>query len=325
MKLRLNILQLKILRSLSSFQYARIKDVARDVNRSPTRVSIAVKDLEDKGFIESEKRGFSKQAAISSNKHSSLLKTFISEHQHMKFEKILSGPTLEILLPLTYSKMRLSEIVKESGYSERTVRRVVKKLREFGIVTTEKFYYSKGSIHKLLYDFVEEFQRYLNLKLALELSSDAVILWERGKEFILKTRQEIKEKEDIFSTCFTKMYDFGIKLILPDYRHYFYTPYKKRLEVEDVALHTLAVDRMSAKNTLYVLLLISKNPDKIDLDYLKKESEKLELEETVHQLFNYLKNRGKPKPTYFPTWKEFKSKAEDYAICLKEKSLEKSI
>lgn len=325
MKLRLNTLQLKILRSLSSRQYVRIKELARDMDRSLTRVSIALKDLKNKGFVESEKRGLSKRVAISGNKHSSLLKTFISEHQHMKFEKILSGPTIEILLPLTYSKTKLSEIAKKSGYSERTVRRVVKKLMEFGIVTAEKFYYSKNPVYKLLYDFVEEFQRYLNLKLALKLSPDAVILWERGNEFIVKTQREIKERENLFSTCFAKMYHFGIKLMLPEYRYYFYTPYKKRLKIEDVALHTLAVDRMSARNTLYVLLLIAKNLHKIDPDYLKKETEKLELEKTVHQLFDYLKNRGKPKPTYFPTWEEFESKARDYEICLKEKSLERSM
>ena len=325
MKLRLNTPQLKILRSLSSRQYARIKDIASDIGRSPTRVSIAVKDLEDKGFVESEKRGLSKRVSISDNKHSSLLKTFISEHQHMKFEEILSGPTLEILLPLAHSKMKLSGIVKESGYSERTVRRVMKKLKEFGMVTTDNFYYSKGPLHKLLYDFVAEFQRYINLKIAFEISPDAVILWERGKEFILKTNQEIKERKNLFSTCFVKMYDFGIKLMLPEYRYYFYTPFKKRLKVEDVAVHTLAVDRMSARNTLYVLLLVAKNLDKIDLGYLKGESEKFELKKTVHQLFDYLKNRGKPKPIYFPTWNEFESKAGDYRICLKEECLKKII
>ena len=325
MKLRLNTPQLKILRSISSCQYARIKDIASDIGRSPTRVSVAVKALENKGFVECEKRGLSKRVSISDKKHSSLFKTFISEHQHMKFEEILSGPTLEILLPLVYSEVKFKKIVKESGYSERTVRRVMKKLKEFGIITTGKFYYTKGPMYKLLYDFVEEFQRYLNLKTASELSPDSVVIWERGKEFILKTNQELKEKENLFSTCFVKMYDFGIKLMLPEYRYYFYSPYKKHLKVEDVALSTLAVDRMSARNTLYVLLLVAKNLDKIDLVYLKGESEKFELEKTVHQLFDYIKNKGKPKPIYFPTWNEFESKAGDYGICLKEECLKKII
>lgn len=321
MKLKLNSLQLSILRSLSSAQYTRIKELARKLDRSLTRVSLALKDLEEKGFVEVKKAGISKQVVISSNKHSSLLKAFISEHRYMKLENALSGPTLEILLPLSYSKMRLSEIVESSGYSERTVRRVMKKLKELGIVAAEDFYYSKTPSFELLYEFVREFQRYLNFKKALSFSPDAVILWERGKEFILKTEHEIEESGNLFSTCFAKMHDFGIKLMLPNYRYYFYTPFKKRLEVEDVALHTLAIDRMSTRNILYVLLLMAKNYENINVEYVRKESVKFQLEEIVHQLFEYLESRGKVKPPYFPSWGEFRSKAEEYGIWLKEKSL----
>ena len=323
MKLELNTLQLSILRSLSSVQYCRIKELAKRVNRSLTRVSIALRDLKEKGFVDVEKTGISKRVAISSNKHSSLLKTFISEHHYMKLEKVLSGPTLEILLPLAYSKIKLSEIIKRSGYSERTVRKVMKKLKELGIVVAENFYYSRAPAFELLYEFVKEFQHYLNIKKALGFSPDVVILWERGKEFILKTQLEIKERENLFSTCFAKMHDFGIKLMLPGYRYYFYTPYKKCLKVEDVALHTLAVDRMSTRNILYVLLLITKNLEKIDVDYIKKEAEKFQLEETIHQLFEYLKSKGRQKPLYFPSWNEFKPRAEEYGIWLKERSLER--
>jgi predicted transcriptional regulator len=323
MKLELNALQLSILRSLSSVQYARAKELAKKVNRSLTRVSIALKDLKQKGFVDVEKTGISKRVAISTNNHSSLLKTFLIEHHYMKVEKVLSGPTLEILLSLAYSKVKLSEIIEMSGYSERTVRKVMKKLKELGIVVTENFYYSKAPAFELLYEFVKEFQHYLNIKKALSFSPDAVILWEKGKEFILKTQLEIKERKNLFSTCFAKMHDFGIKLMLPGYRYYFYTPYKKRLKAEDVALHTLVVDKMSTRSILYVLLLITRNLKKIDVDYIKKEAEKFQLEEMIYHLFEYLKSKGKTKPPYFPAWGEFKSKAEEYGIWMKERSLER--
>ncbi|MEM2148081.1 MAG: winged helix-turn-helix transcriptional regulator [Candidatus Bathyarchaeia archaeon] len=325
MELWLNALQLRILRSLCSTPYAQIKELAEHVGRSLTRVSLALKELGDKGLVEVQKGGISKQVAISGNKHSTLLKTFISEHQHMKLEEILSGPVLEILLPLAYSKMKLSEMVEKSGYSERTVRRVMKRLKEYGIVATENFYYSGASAFGLLYEFVKEFQHYLNLKKVLGFSADAVILWERGKEFILKTERDIEESENLFSTCFAKMHDYGIKLMLPIHRYYFYTPYKKQLGAEDVVLHTLVVDKMSTRNILYVLLLVTKNWEKVDFDYLKKESEKFQLEEMVDQLFGYLKSRGKLKPTYFPSWEEFKLKAEEYGVWLKGESLERSM
>ncbi|MBS7654686.1 winged helix-turn-helix transcriptional regulator, partial [Candidatus Bathyarchaeota archaeon] len=216
------------MRSLSSTPYTQIKELAEKVGRSLTRVSLALKDLQDKGFVEMKKGGISKKVAISGNKHSILLKTFIIEHQHMMLENFLSGSALEILLPLSYSKMKLSEIVEMSGYSKRTVRRVMKRLKEYGIVATENFYYSKALAFELLYEFVKEFQHYLNLKKALGFSPDAVILWDKGKEFILKTGREIEEGKNLFSTCFAKMHEYGIKLMLPNHWYYFYTPYKRQ-------------------------------------------------------------------------------------------------
>lgn len=260
MKLRLSALQLKILRSLCFKEYKNIDELAKGLNKSPSRVSVALKDLADKGFIETRKIGLSKQIVLSDNKHSSLLKTFISEYHHMKFEELLSGSTLEILLPITYSKVKFADIVRLSGCSERTVRRTMKKLKEFGMVTMDReFYYSIGPLHGLLSDFVKEFQSYLNIKSALSFSRTSVIPWQRGKEFLVKTSEEEKRRKWVFSTCYEKMYGYGVQLVLTNFRYYFYSPFKKHLKVEDVALHTLILDPTSSRNILYVLLLITKS------------------------------------------------------------------
>jgi DNA-binding transcriptional regulator YhcF (GntR family) len=317
MELRLGELQLKIFRNLSSREYKNIAGLAKELNKSLTRVSIALKDLESKGFVETKKYGISKEMVLSDNKHSLLLKTFISEHYHMKFEKTLSGSTLEVLLPIACSKVKFQGIVMLSGCSSATVKRTIKKLREFGIVALDKeFYYFISLHHKLLSDFVKEFQSYINLKLALSFSNTSVILWQGGKEFLIKTGEE-RKKDNFFPTCYERMSGYGIKLLLTNFRYYFYSPFRRNIRMEDAVLHTLVLDTSDARNILYVLMLIAKNVKKIRWNYLDKESGKFGLESVIKNIKDYVKNKGKPKPEFFPSWNEFTEKAEEYDICLK--------
>lgn len=310
-------LQLKILRKLSGREYKNIAGLAKELDKSQTRVSIALKDLESKGFVEAKKHGISKEMTLSDNKHSLLLKTFISEHYHMKFEKTLSGSTLEVLLSPACSKVKFQDIVALSGCSSATVKRTMKKLREFGIVALDReFYYSTSPHHKLLSDFVKEFQSYINLRLALSFSNTSVILWQGGKEFLVKTG-EGRKKDNFFPTCYERMSDYGIKLLLTNFRYYFYSPFRRNIRMEDAVLHTLVLDPSDARNILYVLMLIAKNAKKIRWKDLEKESSKFGLESAIKNVKDYIKNKGKPKPEFFPSWNEFTEKAGEYDICLK--------
>ncbi|MFQ5976157.1 MAG: winged helix-turn-helix domain-containing protein [Candidatus Hydrothermarchaeales archaeon] len=317
MKLELSALQIMILKELCADEYRNISGLAGALDKSLTRVSIAIKDLEKKGFVETQKIGISKQLDISSNKHAVSFKIMAAQYPHLHLEKLLSGSALQILLPLTYrQKLRLEEIEKLSGCSERTLRRVVKGLKEFGImVVDENFSYSIGSFYFRLSEFIRDFQGYLNLRLALSFSNTAVILWQQGKEFLIKALAE-KKVECFFPTGYEKLSDYGIQLILTGSRYYFYSPFKKKLGVEDAALHTLSLEPESPRNVLYVLMIVAKNIGKIDRDYLRSEAAKFGLEGAVEDIARYLKTKGMHRPEYFPLWEEFKAKAEEYEICL---------
>jgi hypothetical protein len=184
-------------------------------------------------------------------------------------------------------------------------------LREFGIVFSERGFYRLNERFDLLKDFLLEFRRYLNLKIAQEFAKDATILWQEDAEFLIKT-SEPKESKNFFLTSITAFHKYGVQLFLPEYYYYFYTKRKKKLNVEDVILHALLLDPTDTKVIMSVLLLLKKQ--KVNSDYLIKESDKYKLSTTVGNLINYIDTKGKAKPEHFPTWKECEAKVKEYEL-----------
>lgn len=313
MKAKLSSLQIKILRLLSAGEYKALKELASALKKSQSRISVALKGLEDLGFVATEKTGLAKKISLASNKHAVVFKTLLSKHPNLKIEKYLSGSVIEVLLPIVDTRCSVSDIGKYSNYSERTVLRVVSRLQEIGAVLRENGLYSINPQFDLWKEFIKEFQAYLNAKLTYNISKSATLLWQSGKEFLIETKDYIK-RENFHVTGYEKLGEFGVPLILKDVRHYFHTPYKNKIKIEDVCLHTLVLDPTSTRNILYVLLAVAKNQKKINWNYLRKESVKYNLKALPAELKEYLETKGRVKQKYFPTWPEFKEKAREYDI-----------
>jgi len=197
MKMGFTTNELRILREIAKGSGKRIGDIASSLNISHASFSRTLKSLKKKGLIETEKRGVSKHVFFSETKHSTLLKTLLTELAHVKFEDFLTGSSLEILYFLSKSPLSRKEIVLHTGLSQKTVQTKLKTLREFGIVFSERGFYRLNERFGLLKDFLLEFRRYLNLKVAQEFAKDATILWQEDEEFLIKT-SEPKESKNFF-------------------------------------------------------------------------------------------------------------------------------
>ena len=307
MKLTKN--EIRILKEITKESGKGVGDIAGSLNISHASLSRILKSLKKKGLIETEKRGASKYVFFSETKHSTLLKTLLTELAHVKFEDFLSDSSLKILYFLSKSPLSRKEIVLRTGLSQKTVQTKLKSLREFGVVFSERGFYRLNERFGLLKDFLSEFRRYLNLKTAQEFAKDATILWQEDEEFLIKTSKP-RESKNFFLTSITAFHKYGIQLFLPEYYYYFYTKRKKKLNVEDVILHALLLDPTDTKVIMAVLLLLKKQ--KVNVNHLIKESDKYQLSTTVRHLINYLNTKGKAKPEHFPTWKEYQTKAKEY-------------
>jgi biotin operon repressor len=267
--------------------------------------------LEKKGFIETEKKGISKYVFPSETKHSTLFKTLLMEFTHIKFENFLSESSLDVLYSTSGSPLSRKEIMLWTGLSEKTIQTRLKTLRQFGIVITKRGLYTLNERFGLLRDFLLEFRRYLNLKIAQQFAWDAVILWQEADEFLIKT-SERKESKNFFLTSITAFHRYGVQLFLPEYYYYFHSKRRKKLTLEDIILHALILDPTDTRVIMSVLLLWKKQ--KMNVDRLVKKSEKYRLRSNVEDMVEYVRTRGKVRPDNFPMWKEYEVKAKEYRM-----------
>ncbi len=276
-------------------------------------MSRAISSLSKKGFLRVSRRGLTRQVSLSDAKHAQLFKRLLSEFSHMNFEKILTGSSMEVLSHITDAPLKRKEIEEQSCLTAKTVKVALKRLKEFGVVfVKEGFTYVLNRRFSLLGEFVEEFRRYYNQRLAEDFSADSVIIWQVGKEFLIKTRSS-KEYESFFLTGISAFHQYGIKLFLPDYDYYFHSPYKTKLGVEDILLHAIIADPNGTRTILSALLLWKKN-DRMNVKYLLEEAKKYRVDDVVYALIDYLNSEGRTKPGYFPTWAEYLAKAEEYGL-----------
>ncbi len=296
------------LRFLYSGGYSTLKGLAVDLGRSLPRVSETVKGLEQKGFLVSERKGTSKRASFSQAAHASLFRRYLGEHPQMPVESLLSDSSLEVLLPLCTQRLSAKEAAKQSGCSIQTVGRALRRLRGFGIVLKQGKLYDMSRSHKTLCAFVLAYQGSRNLQM-VSSCTEAVIIWEGGKEFLFRTKSKVSRKH-FFSTCFDAAADFAVPLLTTEYKHYFYSPFRRKRRVEDVILHILLEGPYNARNTLYALLLLAKN--KVSWDYLKKEAELYSITEKAEGLEVYCRSKGAAPGEGYPSWAEFQDKLGEY-------------
>jgi len=151
------------------------------------------------------------------------------------------------------------------------------------------------------------------MKKAISCDPGATVIWENLEEFVLETPRSV-DMDGFLATGYGTLERYGIPLLTGHRYHYFHSPYKRDLGLEDVCLHVFIINPTSVRANLYVLLAIIKNISVWDWEYLEKESGTYQLDEMAGRLRKYIESQGKVKPDFFPSWNELKEKAGDYGI-----------
>ena len=79
-------------------------------------------------------------------------------------------------------------------------------------------------------------------------------------------------------------------------------------------LHMLLVEPDNVRYTTYALLLLKKTDKQIDKTYLLQESERFGLKNQIIGMLQFLETHKRPEGLPLPTWNEFITKANDYAV-----------
>ena len=299
-----NRAELKILKEIARGNY-ELSSIQTRLSIKPSLLTYTLKKLQTKGIVKFTHIGTKKQAYFSDIKHATLLKDLLSIYDHVDWENVLNGKSIEILFQTLSAS-------KESLNVPRNTRwRHGKNFKSRGIITQE------GKINpqfRGLSEFLKEYQSFFAKKIASTLSDNALILWQQDMEFLLRTQQNTRQAaENFHKTATSKFSEYGLPLF-SEFDIYFYSTNKKTIRPEDIILHTLLIEPNNVRYTTYALLLLKKVKKQIDLTYLQKEAERIGLKNQITAMLQFLETHIHPEGQSLPSWDEFVIKAEDYGV-----------
>lgn len=308
--LKLTNSELRCLRAVVDSRRAHASAISTAIHVARPYVSRVISSLEAKGFVTAKKLGLTKTVTLSDAKHAELWRKLVLEYGHMSLDELISGVGLEVLAALCYGKLHgRREIAEQTSVSESSVAKVLERLKQVGIVQKRDGTYFISPRFKALQDFVIEFRHYLNEKTALEFANDAIVLWEWNADFIIESKRP--EGGQGFQLTGVSLFPlFGIELLAPT-SHFFYSPFTRKLKLEDAILHSLLIPN---KTMLPILLAWKENERKLNLHYLEEKAERYGAESLVTGMVGYFETHGSQRPMGFPAWDEFIVRAKEYGL-----------
>ena len=244
------------------------KDIAKTMGVAQSELTRLLKSLESKGMLVVRRNGMSSSVAFSDMKHALLLRRILNEYSHMRLEEILSLASLRVLASLAVSPVSTrTEMQSSSGVSPRTLQTVLSKFMELGVVRVHaRGVYELSDRFAPFTDFARELSEYSNQREARDFSPDSVVIWERGSDFIVRTKSR-KENDDFRATAFSAFGNYGVPLI-QDWQYYYHTHGNWRRTADEVFLQSLAVRplgsrEMAAMKMLWQRKSLWRNPSRL--------------------------------------------------------------
>jgi hypothetical protein len=201
-----------------------------------------------------------------------------------------------------------------NGISKATLWRHLRKLKAHGILQQTKNGYRINPRFSTLIEFLNKYQRFIINMIARKISDEAVILWQRDFEFLVRAPKTIQTTQKNFQRTATSLLtSMGIP-IFTEFDIYFYSKKKKSIKTEDIILHMLLIEPNNIRYVTYSLLLLKKNREKIDIEYLKKQAQKYDLDSQIKGMLSFLETHAPQNGLPLPTWPEFETKAKEYEV-----------
>ena len=232
-------------------------------------------------------------------------KLSVSEYPFaLKLRKLLVNKNLIEILPYSgikilttaLDKKTITEIVKETGLKEITIKQFIKKAQGRSIFIKEnKEYIVNYSVWPDLIDFLKEYKSFQgNYDYRVPVGS--TIYYKNEKEIVFSIKQNI----DATLTSFSAFKDYN--LLIYTLENFYYLP-KKKLTKQEILLHTLAIVEKTKefRDRMYLALFYYKYKDEF-------KDIKHEILDNLNRIFN-----GE-KIEKYPPLKEIKEKAKVYDI-----------
>ena len=237
----------------------------------------------------------------------------VREHSHIDFPDLLTGKSPEILYYLDQPRT-VAEVAEASGNYRNTVNRVLKRLRDRGLVGSDDGRYRFNKDFERLNEFARELAHHLHRQRLEAVTSRGTILWDGYDEFLAQTDSEI-DTEGFHETGLARFAAYDLQFLLTGKRYYFYSEHLEAVEPAELCCHTLLIDD-DTRYRSYCLLLLS-HAD-VGEDELREAASKYGLVDEVDALLRYLRNNGDGaiEDNRLPKWSAFEELAADYEVTL---------
>lgn len=274
-----------------------ISEIAHLLGLDHSTISTSVSSLVEEGLAQKHRDGKKTLIRRSGTLHARSLEEFMKEYPRLPIEDLFSYSSMEILGMLIHPH-NITDIAAMTALNRHTVSEVLSKLSKYGLILKENGKFVINERHRQLADFINSYWRHFaNQRLRAE---DAVILWQRGPEFLFKTQIEPGksiEPDNIQATAISVFSKYGFKLITGT-QYYFHT--RRKLTIEDHIIHTILIDPQNPIYNSYAAALIMHSEAK----NLPNSARLYDIPELLESLLEYVKTKKKNSNFVLP-WYEY--------------------
>lgn len=288
-----------------------ISDLATKLDHSESYLSRAVRDLVEKDLVYTERGKHKKQVIPLNARAVEIYQDLVRQYSHIDFPDLLTGKTLEVLYYLDRPRT-VADVADRSDNYRNTVNRVLKRLRDRGLVGTTNGTYQFNGDFERLHEFARELTHHLHRQRLASVAPHGTILWDSYDEFLAQTETEI-DAEHFHETGLARFAAFDLQFLLTKHRYYMYSEDIETVSPADLCCHTLLIDD-DTRHRSYCLLLLSR----VDIDEaeLRERANKYGLETEIDSLLRYIETGGEIDDDRLPEWSEFQDLATEYEVTL---------
>ncbi|WP_160135566.1 MarR family transcriptional regulator [Halococcus salsus] len=302
-------IELEVLSTIESGD--TVSELATKLDHSESYLSRAIADLVEKRLVYTERDGRQKRVVPSDSRAVEVYQNLVRQHSHIDFPELLTGKTLEMLYYFDQPRT-VSEIADRSDNYRNTVNRVLKQLRDRGLVGTDDGRYNFNGDFDHLHEFARELAHHLHRQRLKTVASNGTILWEDFDEFLAQTDTKV-ETEHFYETGLARFAAFDLQFLLTRHRYYLYSEDIEAVSPAELCCHTLLIDDDTRYRSYCLLLLSSVDVNESEF---RERATKYGLEDEIDSLIRYLETQGALSDERLPEWDEFQELAADYEVSL---------
>jgi DNA-binding MarR family transcriptional regulator len=288
-----------------------ISELAAKLGHSESYLSRAVADLVEKGLCDTTRDGRQKRVVPSDSRAVELYQDLVRQYPHNDFPELLTGKALEILYHLDHPQS-VSTLADRTDNYRNTVNRVLKRLRDRGLVGTDEGRYEFNGDFDRLHAFARALAHQLHRQRLESVAPKGTILWENDDEFLAQAETAI-DADAFHETGLARFAAFDLQFLLTGNRYYLYSEELDAVSPAELCCHTLLIDDGSRHRSYCLLLLSHVDVDEADL---REQAAKYGLEDEIDALLRYLETHGEVDDDRLPEWDEFQELAADYEVPL---------